>query len=94
MGYCSVMKLFFGFILGLVVGAFLNANSTDEQRRRATQAATNASRRIQETRVGRSVKSNASQVATTAADRITDAVDTAGDAASSAISNNDAPAAT
>lgn len=83
------MKLIIGFILGVLVGAYVADNSTEHQRRRAADAAARAGRRLRQSDVGRAVTDNATQVADTATDRVVDAVDTAGDALSGAMERND-----
>jgi hypothetical protein len=83
------MKLIIGFIAGLAVGGFWVSNSTEQQRQRARSAATDAGRRIKESRIGRTVDDNASKVASTAADRVADAVDSTGDALAGSISGGD-----
>jgi hypothetical protein len=80
------MKFFIGFIAGLAVGGFWVSNSTEEQRRRARSAATNAGRRIKGSKIGQTIDENASKVASTAGDRVTDAVDSTGDALAQSIS--------
>lgn len=86
------MKLIIGFIAGLFVGAFWVSNSTEQQRRRAREAATSAGRRVKESRIGKAVDDNASKVASTATDRVVDAVDTTGDAMAGTIGNGDSDA--
>jgi hypothetical protein len=79
------MKLIIGFIAGCFVGGFWVSNSTEQQRRRAREAAVNAGRRVKESRVGKAVDDNASKVASTTGDRVVDAVDTTGDALANAV---------
>lgn len=83
------MKLIIGFIAGCFVGGFWVSNSTDQQRRRAREAALNAGRRVKESRVGKAVDDNASKLAATAGDRVADAVDSTGEALVDTISGGD-----
>ena len=83
------MKFIIGFIAGLVVGGFWVSNSTEQQRQRARSAATDAGRRIKESRIGQTIDDNASKVASTASDRVADAVDSTGDALADSISGGD-----
>lgn len=70
---------------GLVVGAFWLSNSTEQQRRRAREAAERAGRRVKESRIGKSVDDNASKVASATSDRVVDAVDSTGDALADSV---------
>lgn len=79
------MKLLIGFIAGLIVGGLWVSNSTEQQRRKARDAATNAGRRIKESRIGQAVDDNASKVASTTTERVAGAVDATGDALADAI---------
>lgn len=79
------MKFMIGFIAGLAVGGFWVSNSTEEQRRRARAAATDAGRRITGSKIGQAVDENATKVAAAATDRVAGAVDQTGDALSDAI---------
>jgi outer membrane lipoprotein SlyB len=83
------MKFLIGFIAGLAVGGFWVSNSTEEQRRRARSAATNAGQRITGSRIGQTIDENASKVASSASDRVVDAVDSTGDALADSISGGD-----
>ncbi len=83
------MKLIIGFITGFAAGAFWVSNSTEEQRRRARTAASDAGRKIKQSRIGQSIDDNASKVASTAGDRVADAVDSTGDALADSISGGD-----
>ncbi len=85
------MKLIIGFIAGLVVGGFWVSNSTEQQRRSAREAAANAAKRVKESRIGKAVDANASNVASTAAERVVDAVDRTGEAMADTIAGDGAP---
>lgn len=74
------MKLMIGFIAGVVVGGYLATNTTEEQRAKASDAASKAAHRVQESAVGKSVATNVSRVGGAVSDRAADAVDSAGDA--------------
>lgn len=87
------MKLIIGFIAGLVVGGFWVSNSTEQQRRRAREAAEKAGQRVKESRIGHAVGDNASKVASSATGRVVDAVDTTGEALAGTIGGGDAHAA-
>ncbi len=78
-GSALTMKFIIGFITGAAVGGYVVSNSTEQQRSRAAQAAADAGRRVKESRIGRAVDDNASQVAGAATDRVVGAVDSAGD---------------
>ena len=93
MGTALAMKLIIGFIAGLVVGGFWVSNSTEQQRRRAREAAATAGRRVKESRVGKAIDDNASKVASTATDRVVDAVDTTGEAIADTIGSGEPHAA-
>jgi hypothetical protein len=86
------MKLFIGFIAGFVVGGFVVSNTTEQQRRKAREAAADTSRRLKESRVGRAVDDNASKVVSTAGERVAETVDSVGDSLSGAIGSDTAPA--
>lgn len=86
------MKLIIGFIAGLLVGGFWVSNSTEQQRRKAREAAANAGRRVKDSRLGKAVDDNASKVASSATDRLVDAVDTTGDAVADTIGGGDSHA--
>ncbi|HSP28127.1 MAG TPA: hypothetical protein VLN74_06215 [Ilumatobacteraceae bacterium] len=86
------MKLTIGFIAGLFVGGFWVSNSTEQQRRRAREAAATAGRRVKESRIGKAVDDNASKVASSATDRVVDAVDTTGEAIADTLGNGNAHA--
>lgn len=81
-----------GFIAGLIVGGFWVSNSTEEQRRRARSTASETARKLKESKIGRAVDDNASKVASTASDRVVDAVDSTGDALSGALEHESTPA--
>jgi hypothetical protein len=83
------MKLTIGFIAGLFVGAFWVSNSTEQQRRRAREAAASAARRVTESRIGQAVDDNASKVASSTTDRFVDAVDSTGEVLAGTISGGD-----
>jgi hypothetical protein len=88
------MKLIIGFIAGCFAGGFWVSNSTEQQRRRAREAAVNAGRRVKDSRVGRAVDDNASKLVSTTGDRVVDAVDTTGDALVDTIVGGDTQPAT
>jgi hypothetical protein len=88
------MKLMIGFIAGVVVGGYLATNTTEEQRAKASDAASKATQRVQQSTVGRSVAENVSRVTSAASDRTADAVDAAGDTITGAIEPDPAPAST
>ncbi len=83
------MKLIIGFIAGCLVGGFWVSNSTEQQRQRARSAASDAGRKITGSRIGRAVDENASKVASSAGDRVADAVDHTGDTLADAVSGGD-----
>ena len=84
------MKLIIGFIAGLFVGGFWVSNSTEQQRRRAREAAATAGRKVKDSRLGKAVDDNASKVGSAATDRLVDAVDTTGEAMADTIGVGDA----
>lgn len=79
------MKFIMGFIAGLTVGTILASTPADQQRTRAAEAAARATRRVQDSRVGRAVSSNASQVSNAVDGRAADAVDHIGDSLTDTI---------
>jgi hypothetical protein len=88
-GITRSMKLIIGFIAGLFVGGFWVSNSTEQQRRSAREAAAKAARKVKESRIGKAVDDNASKVASSAADRVVDAVDSTGEAVADTIGVDD-----
>ena len=83
------MKLIIGFIAGLFVGGFWVSNSTEQQRRRAREAAATAGRKVKDSRLGKAVDDNASKVGSAATDRLVGAVDTTGEAMADTIGVGD-----
>ena len=87
------MKLIIGFIAGLFVGGFWVSNSTEQQRTRAREAATKASRLVTDSRIGKAVDDNVSKVGSATSDRVVDAVDGTGDALAGTIGGGEQHAA-
>lgn len=72
------MKFSVGFIAGAVVGGYIAANLTDQQRADISSRASSAVEKVRGSTVGQAVTNNAAEVSDAASERVADAVDTAG----------------
>jgi hypothetical protein len=72
------MKFSVGFIAGAVVGGYIAANLTEQQRADISSRASSAVGKVRDSTIGHSLTSNATEVGEAASERVADAVDTAG----------------
>lgn len=82
------MKFMLGFITGVAVGGYVASTMTDEQRARAVESANATSARVKDSRVVSSITDNVGKVGDATTERVTDAVDAAGDAAAGAVATD------
>lgn len=88
------MKFSVGFITGAVVGGYIAANLTEQQRADISQRASSAVGRVRQSTVGQAISDNATEVAAAASERVAETVDSAGTKLADVVDSNEPTAHT
>lgn len=83
------MKFSTGFIAGTIVGGYVAASMTPEQRSKLSSAAAGAVDKVRGSSIGNSVSNNVADVADAAGERVSGVVDAAGSAVADKVSPTD-----
>jgi len=93
-GYDDVMKMMIRFSAGVATGMYISSKMTERQRTQLAARSSKTLRRtteaVKESTVGESVATNVAKITNAASERFADAVDDAGERATTAVEANGA----